>query len=292
MKTNIDTIQEVVEYIDAHLESRLDLDCICKQAGYSKYHLNRMFSNIVGFSIHTYIQRRRLTEAARLLVFTDKPIMDIALFAGYETQQSFTVGFKTLFKRSPQAFRKKGAFYPLQLKFSADGIKKLRGDQIMDIRTVESGSILLVGYRKNTRFGFFVIGQCWRKIHAKKNCIPNRKNIDFLIGLNDYALWDAEAEKQPAFDYYAASEVEQIDAIPRGMEVKELPAAAYIVFSFRARCEDSLQPVADYIYQEWFPRSTCQLDENARYDFARYGEEVDEDGKSRIEYWVPILGNL
>lgn len=107
MKTNIDTIQEVVDYIDNHLEEKLSLDSISSDINYSKYHLSRMFVSVVGFSVHNYIQRRRLTEAARLLTFTDKPIMEIALFAGYETQQSFTIGFKALFKCTPQAFRKK-----------------------------------------------------------------------------------------------------------------------------------------------------------------------------------------
>lgn len=289
MKTNLDTIQEVVEYIDDHLEERLDLDSLCKAAGYSKYHLGRMFANIVGFSMHTYIQRRRLTEAARLLIFTNRSIMDIALFAGYETQQSFTVGFKALFKCSPQAFRKKKDFYPFQLKYSVDGVKKLRGDMILNIQTMEHSEIFLVGYKKNTRFGFFVIGQCWRKLHAKKNTITHRISTDFLIGLNDYSTWDITIDRQPAFDYYAASEVSRIDKVPKGMEAKKLPATKYIVFTFRAKSEDSLEPVADYIYKEWFPQSTCQLNENARYDFARYGEDVDENGKSLIEYWVPIL---
>lgn len=289
MKTNLDTIQEVVEYIDAHLEERLDLDSLCKAAGYSKYHLGRMFSNIVGFSMHTYIQRRRLTEAARLLIFTDRSIMDIALFAGYETQQSFTIGFKSLFKCSPQAFRKKRDFYPFQLKYSVDGMNKLRGDMILNIHTVERNEILLVGYKKNTRFGFHVIGQCWRKLHAKKNTIMHRSNTDFLIGLNDYSTWDISVDRQPAFDYYAASEVFKISEVPKGMEMKKLPATKYIVFTFRAKSEDSLQPVADYIYKEWFPQSTCQLNENAKYDFARYGEDIDENGKSLIEYWVPIV---
>lgn len=288
MKTNLDTIQEVVEYIETHLEERLDLDSLCKAAGYSKYHLGRMFSDIVGFSAHTYIQRRRLTEAARMLIFTDRSIMEIALFAGYETQQSFTVGFKSLFRCSPQAFRKKRDFHPIQLKFSVDGIKSLRGDKILDIQTVERNEILLVGYQKNTRFGFWVIGQCFRKLHAKKSMIPHRINTDFLIGLNDYANWDAILDRQPAFDYYAASEVSQIGEIPKGMQSKRLPASKYIVFTFRAKSEDSLQPVADYIYKEWFPQSTCQLNENAKYDFARYGEETDKDGKSLIEFWVPI----
>ena len=66
-------------------------------------------------------------------------------------------------------------------------------------------------------------------------------------------------------------------------------ACKYIVFSFTAKCEDSLQPVADYVYKEWFPQSTSQLNDHARYDFAKYGEKADKDGKSRIEYWVPVL---
>lgn len=289
MSTNIDIIQEVISYIDDHLEERLDLDSLCRVSGYSKYHLSRIFSDVVGLSIHSYIKRRRLTEAARLLIFTDKKIMEIALIAGYETQQSFTVGFKTLFQCSPQAFRKKREFHPFQLKFTVDGKRVLKGDKIMEIRTVESGMIRLVGYRKSTRFGFSVIGQCWHKLHAKKDKIPDRKNTDFLIGLNDYTKWDFHAETQPAFDYFAASEVEQVEAVPRGMQAMELPAAKYIVFSFRAKNEDSLQPAADYIYKEWLPQSTCRLNENARYDFARYGEEIDEEGKSLIEYCVPIL---
>lgn len=289
MQTNIDMIQEIVEYIDAHLEECLDLDSLCKESGYSKYHLSRMFTDIAGFSIHKYIRRRRLTEAARLLIFTDRSVMEIALSAGYQTQQSFTAGFKSLFKCSPQAFRKRGEFYPFQLKLTVDGAKGLRGDKIMDIRTVESNRILLAGYRKSTRFGFFVIGQCWHKIHANKNQIPGRRNMDFLIGLNDYSKWNPDAETQPNFDYYAATEVERIDVIPKGMQTMELPATKYIVFNFRAKSEDSLQPVADYIYKEWLPQSTCRLNENARYDFARYGEEADAQGKSIIEYWVPIL---
>lgn len=289
METNLVTIQEVVKYIDAHLEEKLNLDSIAKDVGYSKYHLSRMFVNIVGFTAHNYIQRRRLTEAARLLIFTDNPIMEIALFAGYETQQSFTIGFKDLFRCSPQAFRKKGNFYPFQLKFAVDGKESLRGDKIMDIKIVENEKILLVGYKKNTRFGFSVIGKCWRCIHSNKHLIPNRSNTDFLIGLNDYTQWNENKESQPAFDYYAAAEVDSFNKIPQGMVTKELPNSKYIVFNFRAKSEDSLQPVVEYIYKEWFPQSTCQLNENAKYDFARYCEMIDEDGKSLIEYWVPIL---
>lgn len=289
MKTNIDTIQEMVDYIENHLKDDLRLDNLSKHFNYSKYHLSRIFVDIAGFTVHNYIQRRRLTEAARLLVFTDKPIMEIAFLAGYETQRSFTIGFKALYKRSPQAFRKKRDFYPSQLKFAVNGQVKLRGDKIMEIRTAETGPICLAGYKGNTMFGFSVIGKCWRHLHAKKNLITDRKDMDFLIGLNDYTNWDTDNANQPSFDYFAAAEVDKTAKIPKGMELKILPASKYIIFSFKARCEDSLQPVAYYIYKEWFPQSTCRLNDVARYDFAKYGEIAYQDGKSLIEYWIPIL---
>ena len=49
----------------------------------------------------TYIQRRQLTEAAKLLVFSKKPIIEIALIAGYESQQAFTSIFKSMYKQTP-----------------------------------------------------------------------------------------------------------------------------------------------------------------------------------------------
>lgn len=288
MDNNLLSIARIVDYIESHLEDKLDLESLANEAGYSKYHLHRMFSSIVGFTVHSYVQRRRLTEAARLLIFTNQSIMEIALIAGYETQQSFSVAFKAMFDCSPQALRKKRDFHPLQLKFTVDGKKQLRGDMIVDIQTIESGKILLVGYMGNTKNGFGIIGECMMRFQANKEKINNRTDKSCIIGLNDYTKdFDCENE-QPSFDFYAAAEVDDFSAIPNGMIVKELPASKYVVFSFTGRPQDSLQPVADYIYKEWFPQSTCQFSENNMYDFTKSYEDVDSDGNGNIEYWVPI----
>lgn len=127
MKTNIEIISKVIDYIEERLttEENLDLDKIADIANYSKFHLHRMFSNIVGCTIHQYIQKRRLTEAARQLVYTNKSIIDISLNSGYETQQSFTLAFKRLYGESPQAYRKRQDFLPIQLKFEKQKISNI-----------------------------------------------------------------------------------------------------------------------------------------------------------------------
>lgn len=121
MQKNIRNIAAVIEYIEAHLTEKLDLDTIADAVHYSKYHLHRMFADTIGLTVHDYIQRRRLTEAAKLLVFSDKPILEIALLAGYESQQAFTGIFTALYKMPPNRYREKERFYPLQLKYSLEG---------------------------------------------------------------------------------------------------------------------------------------------------------------------------
>ncbi|SHK43733.1 AraC-type DNA-binding protein [Clostridium cavendishii DSM 21758] len=106
-----------IDYIEDHLSEKLDLDIVANAVHYSKYHLHRTFTASVGLTIHDYIQRRKLTEAAKLLVFSNKPIIEIALIAGYESQQAFTSIFKAMYKKSPNQYRKEQEFYPLQLRF-------------------------------------------------------------------------------------------------------------------------------------------------------------------------------
>ena len=111
-------IETVIDYIENHLDGKLDLETIACAVHYSKYHLHRHFTASVGMTIHDYIQRRQLTEAAKLLIFSDKSVMDIALICGYESQQAFSTAFKAMYKLPPAQYRESGVFYPLQLRFA------------------------------------------------------------------------------------------------------------------------------------------------------------------------------
>jgi len=119
-------IATALEYIEGNLQHDLSLGMVAKAAYCSKFHLHRQFSRIAGMTLHGYVQRRRLTEAARSLVFSHTPILHIALAAGFESQQAFTSAFRSMFKKTPNGFRKEANFYPLQLpmKLGAIGTDK------------------------------------------------------------------------------------------------------------------------------------------------------------------------
>lgn len=117
MQINIINVAAVIDYIENNLADKLDLDTVAHAVHYSKYHLHRVFTDTVGLTIHDYVQRRRLTEAAKLLVFSDRPVIEIALIAGYESRQAFTSIFKLMYKKSPNQYREAEEFYPLQLRY-------------------------------------------------------------------------------------------------------------------------------------------------------------------------------
>lgn len=115
---NICNIENTIAFIEEHLNEKLDLETVAEAMHYSKYHLHRMFGEITGITLHDYVIRRQLTEAAKLLVFSERPVLDIAICCGYESQQAFAAAFKAMYKLPPAKFREKGEFYPLQLRYS------------------------------------------------------------------------------------------------------------------------------------------------------------------------------
>lgn len=135
------SIERVIDFIENHLDDRLDLDTVASAVHYSKYHLHRMFINTVGMTIHDYAARRQLTEGAKLLVFSEKPILEIALLCGYESQQAFTTAFKHMYKAPPAKYRDRREFYPLQLRFSLHQAAKRTKFSSSDITLAQEADI-------------------------------------------------------------------------------------------------------------------------------------------------------
>ena len=136
------SIEAVIDYIESHLDGKLELETVAESVHYSKYHLHRLFTETVGMTIHDYVQRRQLTEAAKLLVFSDKPIIEIAFICGYESQQSFSLAFKAMYKSPPAEYREERSFYPLQLRFILHRRTTAMEFTIQDIRLAEKKDIV------------------------------------------------------------------------------------------------------------------------------------------------------
>ena len=107
MESRKESMRKILNYIEEHLEESVGLEQVAHAAGYSKYHVNRMFMAQTGCTIYKYIQMRRLTKAAEKLVRTDKTIVEISGEAGYSTQQAFSAAFRSVYLCSPGIYRRR-----------------------------------------------------------------------------------------------------------------------------------------------------------------------------------------
>ena len=123
-------VDRITDYIEKHLEQDLSLDRIAMDLNYSKFYIARTFAEKTGTSIYKYIQGRRLTLAAKELVETKKPIIDIAYEAHYNSQQAFTLAFHQLYQCTPQVYRKNGIFYPRQLRMNMQNTSWMKGERM------------------------------------------------------------------------------------------------------------------------------------------------------------------
>ena len=106
--------KRILLYIEDNLDSRLSLEKIAKDMNYSKFYIGRTFKDSTGMTLYKYIQGRRLDEAARKLAETDQPIVEVALEAGYSSQQAFTQAFRCVYACTPQEYRRTGIYVPKQ----------------------------------------------------------------------------------------------------------------------------------------------------------------------------------
>ena len=90
------SLEQAVVYIENHLGDALTVEEVARHAGYSYYHLTRVFSALLGESVGSYIKKRRLSSAARELLYTDRRIIDIAVSHGFESSEAFSRAFKSV----------------------------------------------------------------------------------------------------------------------------------------------------------------------------------------------------
>ncbi len=116
---------EVINYIEANLDTVIDIDKLRQLAYLSKYHFHRQCSAFFGMSVISLVRLLRLKRAAYQLAYRDhEKVINIALANGYESHEAFSRAFKKHFNKSPSDFRKFPDWTPWHSKY--EPILKLR----------------------------------------------------------------------------------------------------------------------------------------------------------------------
>jgi AraC family transcriptional regulator len=98
-------VLHVVGRLRRDLDGDASLDRLARRAGWSPFHLQRVFTRVVGETPKQYALRVRLESAAARLVATDESICDVAFAAGFASHEVFSRAFRRHFGQSPSRYR-------------------------------------------------------------------------------------------------------------------------------------------------------------------------------------------
>lgn len=287
--TYLEQVQRGIDYIECHLEYELSVDAVAREAGISRWHFQRIFKAMTNETLKTYIRSRRLALSLQKLMSSDQRILDIALAAGYETQESYTRAFKQAFGMTPGDFRKIGDknLFPLKVRIDSDYLQHIHKGVSLVPELRQQPAMTLVGMKT----GFY-------GVDSEKNNIADRlpplwqsflqrlQEVETSIGGTCYGIIQQTMADSERLDYYAAVAVHDSNNLPDGMVRVDIPESRYAFFEHRGEVL-LIDSTVNYIYSSWLlnsgHRHTCGP------DLEVYGADYHPvSAESVMGYAIPI----
>lgn len=294
---HLNQVQRAVDYIEEHLEEDISVDAIAAVACFSRWHFQMIFSSAVGETLKDYIRKRRLSNALITLGAGDERILDIALNARFESQESFTRAFKNMFGINPGECRKLGPEHFMILnkpKITMDYLDHLyQGINMQPVFKTKSefhviglgaSFISILSPEKNNHL---VIPKLWSQFTQRQSEIKSR------ISPYDYGICmpmtkDLKKSHPDECYYMACTEISDSNmTVPEGMNLKTIPAGEYAVFTHKGSLS-KLDHTMNYIYGAWLSKSDRTLREAP--DLELYDERFKPDSDdSEFDIYIPVV---
>jgi len=280
----------VVDYIDRHLDEKLDLDTLAAVAHFSPFHFHRLFGALMTEALGDYLRRRRLETAAGRLRAQDRvPVIDIALGVGFGSAEAFTRAFRARFGCSPTQWRKRKSG---QARRKADqatlGPKRKNAtshskESHVKVRIIDREPVPVAYLRHTGPYGP-ELGVFWKQTVAPWMATNNLIGRDrFGISLDDPHITKPSQCRYDACVASAEGEVLSGDA-----QRKVIPGGKYAALAFEGTGA-GIGAAWNALLRDWLPKSGLQLD--ARPFFEHYpanGRYDARTGAFSCDICVPV----
>lgn len=233
MTEHILAVQRMQDYIEAHLEEKIAMTDLAREAAFSPWYSHRLFQDYTGLTPASYIRRLRLAKAALRLKHESGRIIDAAFDSGFGSVDVFTRAFPREFGMCPSCYAANPVpvtlFVPYGAKFRA-----LRKDQIsmkttsnifiQVIHKPQRKIILKRGIKAEDYFSYCEEVGCdvWGTLLS----------MDSLCG-EPVCLWLPEQYRKPNTSTYVQgveTEPDYDGPVPVGFDIITLPETDYLMF--------------------------------------------------------------
>lgn len=277
-------MNDCIQYIEDNLDGAVEMEELARLSLSSKFHFQRLFSLVTGYTVADYIRKRRLTLAAQELINQNAKVIDVAFKYGYETPESFSKAFRKAHGVSPSQVREAGTSLKAFPRISFQ--IQLKGEVEMDYKIVDKKAFQVIGKGKRVST---CNGENLQDIPAFWDEV-NTTDLDKLIceaaGNNEMLGICMEFDHpNEEFTYFIGAEKKSEEK--RSLEVKEIPAATWAVFESVGPMPHAIQGVWKRIYSEWFPSTGYEHSGGPEFELYPPGNPNDEN--YRCEIWIPIM---
>lgn len=257
---------------------------IAEAAAMSPWYFTRLFRLLAGMSVMDYVRRRRMTEAARRLVVTDEPILDIAVRYDFGSQQSFTRAFKQCFGLTPGKVRR-SCIVPRHIQevitvtLPQSIPETLAGGPV--IRQVEAFRLCGLAEDFDMQSRIEGIPRLWQRFVPYLGKIPGQ--LDDVT----YGACVSTGKHGELFRYAAAVRVANDAPVPEGLTAHQVPAGRYAVFTHRGPAH-RIKDTVEYIWTTWLAENgTCEY--RLAPDYEYYDDRFDPATETgEMEIYVPV----
>ncbi|WP_308635355.1 AraC family transcriptional regulator [Paenibacillus silvisoli] len=100
-------LRAVIDYVEAHLTDRIQVEEVSKLANMSYYYFVKFFKKAIGMSFTEYVNYRKIKWAERILLTKDLSVSEVGDRIGMPNMAHFYKMFKKYNDCSPKQFQKK-----------------------------------------------------------------------------------------------------------------------------------------------------------------------------------------
>ncbi|TXK74088.1 effector binding domain-containing protein [Paenibacillus sp. N3.4] len=253
-------IQQAIEYIESQLQEETSITDIASKAYFSAFHFQRVFQAISGFTVQTYIRKRRLSEAAILLENTEQSVLEIAVAFQYQSQEAFTRAFENCFGLTPGRYRRNPSSVTKQAKIRFLDLQTRRiGDVDMKKPTIiQVDPIPIIGRAYETNLNndkhFEEIPGFYHDFGVTESYlrIPGQRTPGMSYGIA------CNFEASGAFTFIVGEEVhKQANELEQGFINFEIPSGKYAEFVAHGP-HGLVQDTRNYIYGTWLANANYE----------------------------------
>lgn len=286
MADPLSPLNRAMELLERQLTAIVEVDALAREALTSEFHLRRMFSTLAGMSISEYVRRRRMTLAAPEIVAGDDTVLAVAVRWGYGSADAFGRAFRDFHGMGPVEARQTGAALRSQPRLVFH--LTLEGETDMRHRIITKDDFRIVGATTRARLQYEGVNEALQAFSAG---VPAETNVR-LKALSDgepagiitaHTDFTEEREDGSEFSYWHG--VATTQPAPADLDVLEVPAGDWAVFSVSGAFPNALQALWPYAHTEWFPSHPYQQVPGP--ELVRIAPSPDFS-EADCELWLPI----